>query len=109
MNIYFSRNVNNHSMIDVTAAIKGYFDEVESGKSPILAKYRSEHFSVFATASRDEAANAVFDLFVVADDDEAKGDDLIEFFKFDRDFWQQLISSYQNTIKVPLGGNDQLH
>jgi hypothetical protein len=109
MNLYFSRNVNSYSMIDVTAAIKGYFDDVDSGKSPILAKYRSEHFSVFATASRNEAANAVFDLFIVADDDQANDDGVIEFFRFDREFLQKLISSYTTPIKLPLSRNDQLH
>lgn len=101
MNLYFSRNVNNYSMIDLTGAIKMYFDEIERGQPPIAARYEGEQFSVFATPSRDESPNAVYDLFIVASEDEAQSDGFIEFFKFDRDFLQKLISSYENPVRLP--------
>ncbi|NTH43010.1 hypothetical protein G6K98_00030 [Agrobacterium rhizogenes] len=104
MNLYFSRNVNNYSMIDLTGAIKMYFDEIERGHPPIAARYEGEQFSVFATASRDGSPNAVYDLFIVASEDEAQSDGFIEFFKFDREFLQKLISSYANPVRLPTWG-----
>lgn len=104
MNFYFSRNVNNYSMIDLTGAIKMYFDEVDKGTPPIMARHESEQLSVFATPSRSEVANAVYDLFIVASEDEALSDGFIEFFKFDREFLQKLISSYANPVRLQTRG-----
>ena len=103
MNLYFSRNVNNYSMIDVTGALKGYFDKVDRGVRPILARYEDEQFSVFAMPSRNESLDALYDLFIVACEDEAQSDGLVQFFKFDRDFLRKLISSYENPVTMPLG------